>query len=291
MEKIVKISELAQLANCSVSQVSRALSGRGRVAESTRQRVVELARQYNFRNLKFRSPRAAVIRGSSYFVHSFFNTLDTYLALQKISPLILHKYNETFLRQYTVESVLLLDMPPEERAYWQKNLHCPVHTASLFASDAAELAMPWNELILTAGEVLRKLKCRRPLLLVPELPGCRAIALPENCFIKERVTLPCKELFDRLAPDYMRQFDSFFPLLPANAESVRHFISQCCGSSFVPVSGGSPRGFPLYVSGKAEIKKVDCGCCEPFNVFCRRITELLQSDVLNFQTASCGRRQ
>jgi hypothetical protein len=286
MEKIVKISDLAELANCSASQVSRALSGRGRVAESTRQRVVELARQYNFRNLKFRSPRAAVIRGSSYFVHSFFNTLDTYLALQKISPLILHKYNETFLRQYTVESVLLLDMPPEERAYWQKNLHCPVHTASLFAADTADLAMPWDDIINAAGEYLRKLKCRRPLLMVPRLPGCQAIALPENCFIRDRVTLPCPELFKHPAPEYMRQFDAFLPLLPANPEVIWQFIRQCCGNNIIPVLNSTREAFPLYVSAEPAVKKVDCGGCEPFASFCRTLSGILQKDAQEIKTAS-----
>lgn len=80
MEVIVQrtfLKDLAKAAGVSVSQASRALNGKAEVAPEVRQRIHELAREMNYRNLSHRHTitLAVLIRMIDHFTGSLFNAL------------------------------------------------------------------------------------------------------------------------------------------------------------------------------------------------------------------------
>lgn len=133
--------EIAKLVNCSVTQVSRALNGRGRVSAATREKVLKTASELNYRNTSRRPLRVALLRGEDYFIHFLFNTLDSLAALNNIQLLILSLDDIDFLRQLPVEMLVFCDVPEDVSEKTAAGISVPKLFVRVFSTGKADLVM------------------------------------------------------------------------------------------------------------------------------------------------------
>ena len=133
--------EIARLANCSVTQVSRALNGRGRISAATREKVLKIAAELNYRNTSRRPLRVALLRGEDYFIHLIFNTLDSLAALNNIQLLVLSLDDIDFLRQLPVEMLVFCDVPEDVSEKTAAGINVPKLAVRVFTTGNADLVM------------------------------------------------------------------------------------------------------------------------------------------------------
>ena len=104
------LKDLAEAAGVSVSQASRALNGKAEVAPEVRQRIHELARKMNYRNLSRQHTvtLAVLISWMDHFTASLFNALSREAERNGIRLAVISPQHLSMLDEWLFDGVILI---------------------------------------------------------------------------------------------------------------------------------------------------------------------------------------
>ena len=104
------LKDLAEAAGVSVSQASRALNGKAEVAPEVRQRIHELARKMNYRNLSRQHTvtLAVLISWMDHFTASLFHALSREAERNGIRLAVISPQHLSMLDEWLFDGVILI---------------------------------------------------------------------------------------------------------------------------------------------------------------------------------------
>lgn len=209
------LKDLAEAAGVSVSQASRALNGKAEVAPEVRQRIHELARKMNYRNLSHQHTvtLAVLISWMDHFTASLFNALSREAERNGIRLAVISPQHLSMLDEWLFDGVILISgriLIPD----WHERCRLPLvavnsrgnlldripgvfsdggfsqameylisrgHRRIAVVNPGADIPNPgWEERRKGVPERRRKVGARRrgALSLLPGVAGSRSVALP-----------------------------------------------------------------------------------------------------------------
>ena len=178
------LQQLAARAGCSVSQASRALTGKGRVSESTRQKIMAAAQELNYSN---QSPRH-----QRYYAIVLEEFCDSYRDIMEflqyaVSPLgkmiVLESTAAHLLKNFFCDAVLTLDLPESEVSQLRQDLFCPTISANYFqCCNNSDISRDWKKFLTESRQKLCQSGCSNILTVLPAV-GDNPVGLiaTDNC--------------------------------------------------------------------------------------------------------------
>lgn len=226
MKKSLKLQQIAELTGCSLTQISRALNGKGRVSAASRRKILECARSINYHNTARRPQRIAILRGEDYYFYTLYNHFDSMLACMNIQTLNIKQHSADFLQQLPLELLVALDLPGDIGRRIAELLNVPLLEVRLFSCGQADIVMDWATVFDAAQNYFDSHGCCNKLLLLPELAHSEPAILPgKNAFEVKYIAAADKLDFLESIPA-VRRFDAIFSLLPDIQNKFLHNIPE-----------------------------------------------------------------